>query len=98
MHTIVAGLLASSRYIVYSDVPDGVFRTHGSSLVPLPVATGSARFGTRFLDRVAGRVAPYGNLSVFQARPRSAREAGGFDGRFTLAPARATSHPIVKTT
>src|SRR4029079_17725393 len=36
--TIVAGSDASSRYIVYSDVPDGGFRIHGSSFVPVRVA------------------------------------------------------------
>ncbi len=35
--TIVGGSEASSRYIVYSDVPGGVFRTHGSSFVPVPL-------------------------------------------------------------
>src|ERR1700690_1140359 len=36
--TIVGGLEAGSRYIVYSEVPGGVARTQGSSLVPLPFA------------------------------------------------------------
>ena len=39
--TIVGGSEESSRYIVYSDVPGGVFRTHGSSFVPLPEAISS---------------------------------------------------------
>src|SRR5690349_10285230 len=34
--TIAGGSLASSRYIVYSEVPGGVLRTQGSSFVPLP--------------------------------------------------------------
>ena len=36
--TMVGGSDAPSRYIVYSDVPGGVFRTQGSALVPVPVA------------------------------------------------------------
>src|SRR5664279_5831441 len=35
---MTGGSAASSRYIVYSDVPGGVVRTQGSSLVPVPVA------------------------------------------------------------
>jgi hypothetical protein len=34
--TITGGPAASSRYIVYSEVPGGVLSTHGSALVPLP--------------------------------------------------------------
>jgi hypothetical protein len=36
-HTIAGGSAESSRHIWYSDVPGGVFRTHGSSFVPLPL-------------------------------------------------------------
>ena len=36
--TMAGGSPASSRYIVYSDVPGGVRRIQGSALVPLPCA------------------------------------------------------------
>src|SRR5262245_24182801 len=38
-HTSSAGSAASSRYMVNSDVPGGVFNTHGSSAVPVPLIT-----------------------------------------------------------
>ena len=34
--TIAGGSRSSSRYIVYSDDPGGVFSCHGSPLVPVP--------------------------------------------------------------
>jgi hypothetical protein len=34
---MAGGSAASSRHIWYSDVPGGVLRTHGSSLLPLPL-------------------------------------------------------------
>ena len=37
--TSAGGSAASSRYIVYSDVPGAVLSSHGSSLVPLPIAS-----------------------------------------------------------
>ena len=42
--TRAGGSAASSRYIRYSELPGGVLRTQGSSLVPDPVAVTFAMF------------------------------------------------------
>src|ERR1019366_6714495 len=52
-HTMVA--LSSSRYIEYSDVPGGVFSTHGFCCVPSPTTLSLTRFTSRLYALVPGR-------------------------------------------
>src|SRR6185369_7081802 len=92
MHTICGGSAASSRYIVYSEVPGAVFRTHGSSFVPLPLAI-ALSLADRMDDQSAGRRRrashPYGKpIGERPAIALAGTRANRLGGR--LATGRAT--------
>src|SRR5262245_11744769 len=72
------GSAVSSRYIWYSDVPGGVFRTHGSSAVPVPEAAVpmsgllAGREGRRGLECAADDVGGVGGeLAVVEGEGRA---------------------------
>jgi hypothetical protein len=44
VHTRIGGLCASSLYMVYSDVPDGVLSAQGCSFVPFIAAVVTSAF------------------------------------------------------
>src|SRR5450830_420343 len=68
---MTGGSAASSLYIVYSEVPGGVFRTHGSPFVPLPIAMSHALPTSAFVT-----VRPrYQSVTDQQAEPRAASRA-----------------------
>jgi hypothetical protein len=71
---MAGGSAASSRYIWYSEVPGGVFSTHGSSLVPLPLkfATSVASPRLSLLQNASGEAISTGARGASQSSNRSA--------------------------